>query len=85
MLHESCCCTTLSKKDLSKAEYKTDQNDINQVIVWDRIIKRGEKTKLNLKRKVKNSDSNLNLKKKHFCDSSFEIVKIHNLMYVSSR
>ena len=41
-------------KDLSKAEYKTDQNDINQVIVWDRIIKRGEKTKLNLKRKVKN-------------------------------
>jgi len=33
------------------AEYKTDQNDINQVIVWDRIIKRGEKTKLNLKRK----------------------------------
>ena len=42
-------------KDLSKAEYKTDQNDINQVIVWDRIIKRGEKTKLNLKRKVKKS------------------------------
>ena len=57
--HESCCCTTLTKKDLSKAEYKTDQNDINQVIVWDRIIKRGEKTKLNLKRKVKNSGSKL--------------------------
>ena len=49
----------LSKNDLSKAEYKTDQNDINQVIVWDRIIKRGEKTKLNLKRKVKNSGSKL--------------------------
>jgi len=33
------------------AEYKTPQNDINQVVVWDRIIKRGEKTKLSLKRK----------------------------------
>ena len=33
------------------AEYETEQNDINQVIVWDRIIKRGEKSKLNLKRK----------------------------------
>ena len=34
------------------AEYETTQNDINQVVVWDRIIKRGEKMKLNLKRKV---------------------------------
>ena len=34
------------------AEYKTEQNDINQVVVWDRIIKRGEKSKLDLKRKV---------------------------------
>lgn len=34
------------------AEYQTEQNDINQVVVWDRIIKRGEKMKLNLKRKV---------------------------------
>jgi hypothetical protein len=33
------------------AEYKTETNDINQVIVWDKIIKRGEKSKLNLKRK----------------------------------
>jgi len=35
------------------AEYKTEQNDINQVVVWDRIIKRGEKSKLDLKRKVR--------------------------------
>ena len=33
------------------AEYSTPQNDINQVVVWDKIIKRGEKTKLSLKRK----------------------------------
>ena len=59
---KSRCCTIWIVKDLSKAEYKTDQNDINQVIVWDRIIKRGEKTKLNLKRKVKNSRSDLWLK-----------------------
>ena len=57
--HKSRCCTIWIVKDLSKAEYKTDQNDINQVIVWDRIIKRGEKTKLNLKRKVKNLGSKL--------------------------
>ena len=33
------------------AEYQTPQNDINQVIIWDKIIKRGEKSKLSLKRK----------------------------------
>merc|ERR1711990_20750 len=33
------------------AEYSTPQNDINQVVVWDKIIKRGEKSKLSLKRK----------------------------------
>lgn len=33
------------------AEYQTPQNDINQVVVWDKIIKRGEKSKLSLKRK----------------------------------
>ena len=31
------------------AEYKTKQNNLNQVVVWDKIIVKGESTKLDLK------------------------------------
>jgi len=33
------------------AEYETPQNDINQVIVWDKIIMRGEKSNLRIMNK----------------------------------
>jgi len=33
------------------AEYETEDNKLNQVVLWDKIIKRGENAKLNLKKK----------------------------------
>jgi len=32
------------------AEYETDANQVNQVVLWDKIIQRGEDAKLNLKK-----------------------------------